>query len=243
MKTSVIIPTYNERESIKKLIEEILKLKTRNIEIIVVDDFSPDGTWKVVKEIARKKKNVHLLLRKGKRGRGLAGKCGFKFALKHNADYIIEMDADFSHNPKDILKLLKKIKNFDIVLGSRAVKGGKEIERGIIRRAITKLANFYIRLLLRLDVKDCNSGFRCFKRKVLEEIDVNNIKSKGPAIIQEVLFKAHLKGFKIAEVPITFVNRKLGRSKLGIRQLIQGYLMVIKLKLSKQINYKQKHNL
>ena len=231
MNIYVIIPTYNEKENITNLINEILKLDIKNLHILVVDDFSPDGTWKIVEEISKKKKNVHLLLRKIKRGRGYAGKDAFIYCLKNKADIIIEMDADFSHDPKYIPLMLKEIKNYDLVLGSRRVKGAKEVGRGIIRRIITYLANLYIRLILGLKVKDCNSGFKCFRRDILEEINPKKIESKGPAIIQEVLFKAHLKGFRIKEIPITFVNRKKGKSKLGISQLAAGYFMVLKLKI------------
>lgn len=231
MKIYVIIPTYNEKENIANLINEILRLDIKNLHILVVDDFSPDGTWKIVEEISKKKDNVNLLLRKIKRGRGYAGKDAFIYCLKNKADLIIEMDADFSHNPKYIPLMLKEIKNYDMVLGSRRVKGAREVGRGVIRIIITYLANLYIRIILGLKVKDCNSGFRCFRRDVLEKINPEKIKSKGPAIIQEVLFKAHLKGFKIKEIPITFVNRTKGKSKLGTSQLAAGYFMVLKLKI------------
>lgn len=230
MKTFVMIPTYNEKENIANLITEILKLKIKNLHIVVVDDNSPDKTWRIVEEISKKNRNVHLLLRKTKRGRGYAGKDGFIYCLKNKADIIIEMDADFSHEPRYIPQMLKEIKNYDIILGSRRVKGAKEIGRGLVRRVITKLANFYIRAMLGIKVKDCNSGFRCFKRKILEKI-AYKLKSKGPAIVQEVLFLAHLKKAKIKEIPIIFVNRKKGTSKLRIKQLALGYLMVLKLKI------------
>lgn len=226
-------PTYNEKENIMNLIDRILKLKIKNLHIVFVDDNSPDGTWKIVQKIAKKKKNVHLLLRKIKRGRGYAGKDGFIYCLTHGADIIIEMDADMSHDPKYIPLMLKELKNADLILGSRRVKGSKEVGRGCIRRIITYFANLYIRILLGLKVKDCNSGYRCFKRKVLEKINLNKIESKGPAIVQEVLFKAHLKGFKIKEIPITFINRTKGKSKLGLKQLAAGYFMVTKLKFLK----------
>ena len=231
MKVFVMIPTYNERESIKNLIDSILKLRIKNLNIVVVDDNSPDGTWKIVEDISKRNKNVHLLLRKKDKGRGVAGRDGFVYCLKQNADVIVEMDADFSHDPKYIPLMLKELKNTDLVLGSRRVKGSKEIGRSPIRRAITNIANLYTRLMLGLKVKDCNSGFRCFKRKVLEKINLQKLESKGPAIVQEVLFKAHLKGFRIKEIPITFANRTKGISKLGIAQLAAGYFMVLKLKI------------
>lgn len=249
MKTFVMIPTYNEKENIANLINEISKLKIKNLHIVVVDDNSPDGTWRIVEEISKtlknqrflghrkskgfssERKNVHLLLRKKNKGRGFAGKDGFIYCLKNNADIIVEMDADFSHNPKYIPIMLKEIKNYDIVLGSRQVKEGKDVGRSFIRKIITKLANLYISIIFGIKVKDCNSGFRCFKREILEKIKLENLESKGPSIVQEVLFKANLKKARIKEIPITFVDRKKGISKLGLKQLMIAYFIVMKLKI------------
>lgn len=230
MKTYVMIPTYNEKENIQELIKKILALKIKNLHIVVIDDNSPDKTADIVKSIANKKKNVHLLLRKTNKGRGAAGKAGYLFCLQHKADTIIEMDADLSHDPKYIPYLLKKTHAADIVLGSRLVQGGKDIGRSVFRQFITKGANLYIRIMLGLTVKDCNSGYRCFKRNALQKINPNTLESKGPAIVQEVLFKGHLKGLSITEIPITFVDRIHGKSKLGLDELIMGYYMVLKLK-------------
>lgn len=231
MKTFVMIPTYNESENIRSLIDGILKLKIKNLHIVVVDDNSPDGTADAVNEMSKNKKNVHLLLRKEDKGRGSAGKDGFIYCLKNGADVIVEMDADMSHDPKYIPSMIKELKNADLVLGSRRVKGSKEIGRSLLRRFVTWGANLYIRVMLGVKVKDCNSGFRCFKRKVLQAISPEKLESKGPAIVQEALFKAHLKGFRIKEIPITFINRTKGHSKLGIAQLAAGYFMVLKLKV------------
>ena len=229
MKTFVMIPTYNEKENIKSLIDKILKLNIKGLRIVVVDDNSPDGTAKIVQDISRKNK-VNLLLRTKDKGRGAAGRDGFVYCLKHGADIVVEMDADMSHDPKYIPKMIDELKEADLVLGSRRVEGAKEIGRSWLRRFVTLGANLYIRLMLGLKVKDCNSGFRCFKRIVLEKINAEKLQSKGPAIVQEVLFKAHLKGFMIKEIPITFVNRTKGKSKLGTPQLAAGYFMVLKLK-------------
>ena len=231
MKPHIMIPTYNEKENIENLINSILKLKINNLHIVVADDNSPDGTWKIVQDISKKQKNVHLLLRKKDKGRGAAGRDGFIYCLKHGADIIVEMDADFSHNPKYIPSMIKELKNADLVLGSRRLKDSKEIGRSWFRIFITLAANLYITLMLGINVKDCNSGFRCFKRKVLEGINIEKLQSKGPAIVQEILFKAQLKKFKIKEMPITFINRTKGKSKLGIPQLAAGYFMILKLKL------------
>ena len=231
MKTFVMIPTYNERENIKNLIDKILKLRIKNLHIAVVDDNSPDGTWRIVHGISQTKKNVHLLLRKKDKGRGYAGRDGFVYCLKHGADVVVEMDADMSHDPKYIPEMLKEIKNYDIVLGSRRAAGAREIGRGLFRRFVTYGANLYIRLMLGIKARDCNSGFRCFTRNIMEKIQPEKLESKGPSIVQEVLFKAHLKNARIKEIPITFVDRTKGASKLGIPQLAAGYFMVLKLKM------------
>ncbi len=235
MKIFIMVPTYNEKENIKTLIDEILKLKIKNLHIVVVDDNSPDNTWKIVQQISKKNKNVHLLLRKSDKGRGSAGRDGFIYCLKHGADIIVEMDADMSHNPKYILVMIKELKNADVILGSRRVKGSKEIGRSQFRRLVTLIANLYITWMLGIRVKDCNSGYRCFKREVLEKIKSEKIESKGPSIVQEVLFKTHLNKFRIKEIPITFINRTKGKSKLGLKQLAAGYFMVLKLKFMKLI--------
>ena len=231
MKPFIMIPTYNERENIKALTDKILNLKIKNLHIVVADDNSPDGTWKIVEDISKKNKNIHLLLRKTDKGRGSAGRDGFIYCLKHGADIVVEMDADMSHDPKYIPALIAGLKDADLVLGSRRLKGSREVGRGLIRQFITWGANLYITLMLGIKVRDCNSGFRCFKRKVLEKIKLGKLESKGPSIVQEVLFKAHLNKFKIREIPITFVNRTKGRSKLGLNQLANGYFMVLKLKM------------
>ena len=231
MKPFVMIPTYNEKDNIGNLIKSILKLRIKNLEIVAVDDNSPDGTAEIVENMSKKNKKIHLLLRTKNKGRGSAGRDGFIYCLKKGADIIIEMDGDFSHDPKYIPLMIEELKDADLVLGSRRVKGAKEVGRSLARRTITRLANFYIRIILGLNVKDCNSGFRCFKREVLERIEPKKLESSGPSIVQEVLFKAHLNGFKIKEVPITFVDRTKGKSKLGLPQLAAGYFMVLKLKI------------
>lgn len=231
MKTFVMIPTYNERENINNLIDKILKLKINNLHVVIVDDNSPDGTADKVQKILKTKKKVHLLLRTSDKGRGAAGKAGFIYCLNHGAGIVIEMDADMSHDPKYIPLMIKELKNADLILGSRRISGGSETGRSLLRKFVTWGANLYIKLMLGIKIKDCNSGFRCFKRKVLEGIDLQKIESRGPSIVQEILFKAHLKGFKIKEIPITFVNRTMGKSKLGFPQLAAGYYMILKLKV------------
>lgn len=230
MESIAIVPTYNEKGTIRELIQAISKF---NLDILVVDDNSPDRTWKIVEETAKKNKKLHLLLRKGERGRGLAGIAGFKYALQRNYKYIIEMDGDFSHDPACIPLFLKKIKSCDMVIGSRLIKGGRQIGRSLIRRLITRLANLYIRSVLGLKVKDCSSGYRCFRRDVLKSINLNRIKSKGPDIVQETLYRCHLKNFRICEIPIVFKERKEGKSKLKLKHIFRSYIRMISLRFSK----------
>ena len=231
MKTIVMLPTYNEAENIRAMIEELQKLKIAGLEILVVDDQSPDGTWKIVHEMQKKDKTLHLLVRTGRRGRGSAGIAGFKKALAMKADVICEMDADFSHDPRALSLLLQALERADMALGSRVVAGGSDVDRPWYRQFITHLANLYTALVLGLPVRDCNSGYRCFRSTVLEGIGLDSLTSRGPGIVQETLYKAHLKGFKIVEVPIAFIERKKGASKFGYRHLYQGYLLILKLRL------------
>lgn len=225
-KTVIVIPTYNERENIEILLKRILQLK-KELEIIVVDDSSPDGTGEIVKEYAEKYKNIKLLQRKEK-GRGTAGIAGFKEALKQNPSFIIEMDADLSHNPETILDMLREIEKADVVIGSRYIEGGGEVNRSILRRFISHLSNIYLRKLLGIKIRDCTSGFRCYRSEVLKEIDLDSLISKGPAIVSEILYKIHLKKFRIKEIPIVYRERERGKSTLNYKILWQTFLETLK---------------
>ena len=230
MKTYVMIPTYNERENIGNLIREILNLKISDIHIVVVDDNSPDGTSEIVKNLSKEHPEVELLLRTTGRGRGSAGIAGFKYALERGADCVVEMDADFSHHPKYIPSFLKAIQGADMVIGSMAIAGGKDVNSGIVRRVITFLAGVYVRIQLGLKIQDVSSGYRCFKRKVLEAIELDSMISTGPSIVSEVFYRAHLKGFSIKEIPIEFADRTHGQTKLNYSVLIKTLFMVLKFK-------------
>jgi len=230
MKVMVIIPTYNERENIDPLLEEIINLH-EDIEALVVDDNSPDGTWRIVEDYSKKNPRIHLLRRTSERGRGLAEVAGFKYALEKEADYILTIDADFSHQPKYIPQFLKKIKDCDVVIGSRFLPGGGEVGRGFARRLITRLAAIYVRVLLGFKVTDPTSGYRCFKKRVLGGIDVDTLRANDPFILTEVLFRCHRKNFRIGETPIVFQDRKAGTSKLNLKILICYLLRVLSLKV------------
>jgi dolichol-phosphate mannosyltransferase len=227
------LPTFNESGNILALSRELLALGPE-VHVLVIDDDSPDRTWSLVQEASKQEPRLHLLHRTRDKGRGASGRDGFVEALRMGARIVIEMDADFSHQPRYIPALIERLESgppeVGLVLGSRAVRGGSDADRGWTRRAITKLANLYIRVLLGVRVRDCNSGFRCWRRETLERIDVARTFSPGPAIVQELLFKTARAGIGIAEVPIEFSNRLHGESTLTFRKLLTGYTTVLRLR-------------
>ena len=229
----VTLPTYNESENILPLVAEILALGP-GFEVVVIDDHSPDGTWKIVEEAARTEPRLHLIHRTQDRGRGRSGRDGFVRALEMGANVVVEMDADFSHQPRYVPQMLRVLNSstppVGLVLGSRGAPGGRDADRGFVRRSITVLANAYIRLFLGVRVRDCNSGFRAWKRSTLEAIRVQDTFSPGPAIVQELLFKTARARIGIAEVPIEFHNRLHGESTLTFRLLLQGFFAVLRLR-------------
>jgi dolichol-phosphate mannosyltransferase len=226
-----VIPTYDEKENITPLLEAIADLSIPGLEALVVDDCSPDGTSEAVETFARGHDFVLLLRREGPRGRGNAGREGYLAALDRGADLILEMDADFSHHPRYLPALIEAAGEYDMVLGSRFVSGGEDADRALWRKIVTLLANFYIRVMFGISVRDANSGYRCFRRQALERIDPASLRSAGPAIIQEVLFRAQRHGLRIGEIPVVFTDRIRGDSKLGFRQLYQGYVAVLRLRM------------
>jgi dolichol-phosphate mannosyltransferase len=230
-RVTILIPTYNEKENIEELIHEILNLSLDyDLTVLVTDDNSPDGTGEIVKQITQKDKRVQVLIRKKRRGRGAAGIDGFKAALRLNPDYVIEMDADLSHQPRFIPLLLENAEACDLVLGSRFIKGGKDLDRNILRKLITFFVRIFLKSQFRIPVKDVSSGFRCFKRKVLERIDLDDLFSVGPSLVLEVLYKAFLMDFTIGEVPIVFIDRKKGKTKLDLLILMETLIMTLKFK-------------
>jgi dolichol-phosphate mannosyltransferase len=230
-KVVVMIPTYNEGGNIEALIQEIRAVPLQHdLFVLVVDDNSPDGTGEIVARLEEEDARVGLLSRKDRRGRGLAGIAGFKKSLTLNPDYVIEMDGDGSHQPRFIPALLEQAREDDVVLGSRYVKGGKDADRPLHRRFITVLVRAFIRRRFHLPVRDVSSGFRCFRREVLEKIGLDDLVSVGPSLVLEILYKAYLLNFRIAEVPIIFVDRKQGQTKLTMRTLVQTLFMTFKFK-------------
>jgi len=230
-KVVVMIPTYNEQENIGALVRDILALPIEyGLSILVVDDDSPDGTAGVIADMGRLDPRVRLLLRLENRGRGSAGIAGFRQALDLGADYVVEMDGDGSHQPVFIPTLLSVAQKRDLVLGSRFVEGGKDADRPPHRRLVTFLVRHFIRRLFAVPVRDVSSGFRCFRRAALEEVGLEDLVSTGPSIVLEILYKAHRLGFTIEEVPIVFIDRKKGKTKLTGLTLWRTLLMAIRIR-------------
>lgn len=223
MKIVVTLPTYNESLNILPLIDSLLSV-SRSLEVLVIDDNSPDGTWRLVGDLAKVNPRVHLLHRTTERGRGTAGIAGFRQALAMGADLVVEMDADWSHHPRFLPALLRGTRKADVVIGSRLVRGGGETGRSAVRTAITHLANGYIRLMHGLPISDCTSGYRVFRRRVLERIDWDKVHSQGPAIVQEVLVAARAMRARMKEVPILFEERRAGKSTFNSKIMLAGII-------------------
>jgi dolichol-phosphate mannosyltransferase len=230
MKTLVIIPTYNEKDNISKVIPLVLK-QDPDIEVLVVDDNSPDGTGKVVEELKASNPRIKLIKREKKSGLGTAYIAGFDYALQNGYDYIFEMDSDFSHDPSYIPDFLKAIRDSDLVLGSRYIRGVNVVNWPITRLLLSYFANVYARWVTGLPVRDSTGGFKCFKREVLEKIGLDNIHSNGYAFQIEMSFRAWKKGFKIKEIPIIFVDRRAGESKMSKKIVREAIWMVWKLRI------------
>ncbi|MBS4027446.1 MAG: polyprenol monophosphomannose synthase [Ignavibacteriales bacterium] len=225
----VITPTYNESENVRQLIDEVLKQDT-SLEILIVDDNSPDGTAKIIKEIQQSNPRVHILERAKKMGLGTAYVAGFKYAIANGFDFMIEMDADFSHNPNELPNFLKLMNEHDLVIGSRYI-GGVRIMNWPIRRLILSYgANVYTRIITGMNIKDATGGFKCFKRKVLEAINLDDVHSNGYAFQIEMNYKAWRKKFRLYEHPIIFMDRTLGQSKMSKNIIYEAIWMVWRLK-------------
>jgi dolichol-phosphate mannosyltransferase len=226
----VIIPTYNERENIDELLRRLLALP-HGLEVLIVDDRSPDGTAAAVREWMARDPRVHLLERAGKLGLGSAYRDGFRYALDHGAEYIFEMDADFSHDPDSIGEFLKHAAEADLVLGSRYLHGVTVVNWPLSRLILSYTANLYSRIVTGLPVADATGGFKCFRRRALEGVRLDRVKSDGYAFQIEMSFKCWKRGFKIKEIPIVFVDRRAGVSKMNRRIIWEAAWMVWRLRL------------
>lgn len=230
MKILIIIPTYNELENLPRLLPEVL-LKNDRINVLIVDDNSPDGTAAFVENEMKNNNRIHLIKRTSKQGLGTAYIAGFKYALQNNFDLIFEMDADFSHDPKEIPRFLEEIKNADLVLGSRYVTGVNVINWPMRRLLLSWFANLYTRIITGMPIHDATGGFKCFRKEVLEAINFDLVKSNGYAFQIEMTFKAWKKGFRVKEIPIIFVDRVKGKSKMSKKIVREAVTMVWKLRM------------
>lgn len=229
MKALVIIPTYNESQNIGIIVPQVLA-KDRAIDVLIVDDNSPDGTGQIADKMVAENNRIKVIHRQEKSGLGTAYKRGFKYALENNYDYIFEMDADFSHDPKYIPHFLEAIKEADLVLGSRYIKGVNVINWPMSRLLLSYYANVYTRIITGLPLKDSTGGFKCFRREVLESIDLDEVKSNGYTFQIEMSFRAWKRGFRLKEIPIIFEDRRVGESKMSKKIVREAVWMVWKLR-------------
>ena len=232
MNTLIISPTYNEKKNISSLIEIILSID-KNYHILIIDDNSPDGTANIVKELQLKYKNLFLEERPGKAGLGTAYKYGFNWALRRNYENIIQMDADLSHDPKEIKEMVRLLNNYDLVIGSRYIDGVSVVHWPIKRLILSYGANVYARIITGLPIKDSTGGFKAWKRKVLDSIDLNGVKSQGYSFQIEMNWRAWQKKFSIFEHPIIFSDRTIGESKMSKKIMFEAVIVIWRMRIWK----------
>ena len=232
MKTLIVTPTYNESKNIKALVDTLFRLNL-DYHILVVDDNSPDGTAKIVKELQKNYNNLHLAERPKKRGLGTAYCFGFKWALERDFDYIVQIDADLSHNPEDVPQMVELLNEHDLVIGSRYCEGISVVNWPLRRLFLSYGANLYSRIVTGVKIKDLTAGFKAWRRKVLEDIDYDNIRSQGYAFQIEMNFHAERKGYKIYEHPIIFIDRTIGESKMSRKIMFETAYLVWQFRLWK----------
>ena len=236
MYPTIILPTYNERENLAGIIKEIFAVGIKNLKIIIVDDNSPDGTGQLADELAEQYRNVSVLHRARKEGLGKAYIAGFQQALSDpDCSFVFEMDADFSHQPKYLPHFLDRIQQADVVIGSRYIADGCVKNWGLMRRFISKFANSTTRLILGVPISDLTGGFKCFRRKVLEQLNYEHIESSGYNFQIEINYKVYKKHFRIAEIPIIFVERRAGKSKFNVAIMLESFWKVLVLKFFRKV--------
>lgn len=228
LKYLIIIPTYNEADNIAKLLQEILQLPN-NFEILIIDDNSSDGTGDIVKALAKKNDRISIIERPSKLGYATAVIEGFKYGINNSFDAVIQMDADFSHNPSYLPEFVNQSKHHQVVIGSRYIKDGGVINWPLKRKMLSYCANIYVRLLTGIGIHDATSGYRCIHREVLENIDFNLIKSQGYAFLIENSFLFWKNKYRVKEISITFVERVKGSSKISKKIIIEAFFIVLRL--------------
>lgn len=227
----VIIPTYNEIKNIEKVLDVVFWLGIENLDVLIIDDNSPDGTAEFIKQYMKNQNSLFMIQRSGKLGLGTAYVTGFRYALERDYQYIFEMDADLSHDPREIPNFLSAMNKADLVIGSRYLTGVNVINWPLVRLFISVIASKYTRFITGLPIHDCTSGFKCFNRRVLEAIPLEEVSSSGYSFQIEMNFKAWKRGFKIQEIPIIFHDRTEGASKMSKRIIMEAVFVVWKLKL------------
>lgn len=233
MKTVIVIPTYNEKDNLPKLVERIFSQNLADIQVVVVDDNSPDGTGRLADQLCATYPGLRALHRSEKGGLGPAYIAGFRHALAAGAELIMEMDADWSHDPKYLPDFFRAIATADVVLGSRYISGGGVSNWGMSRRLISRFGNIYARLILGMPYRDLTGGYKCFRRAVLEKIDLGKLSSVGYNFQIETTYRAHQAGFKIVEVPIVFVERAAGSSKFSLKIMLESFWKVLLLRFQR----------
>lgn len=226
----IVIPTYNEIENLTPITEAVLGITPETVHVLVVDDGSPDGTGKMADELAKKNPRLHVLHRTQKQGLGPAYIAGFRWGFQNNFDQIIEMDADFSHHPRYLPTMLELLNKHDYVLGSRNVPGGGTVNWGVLRKIISRGGSAYARMILGVPVRDFTGGFNGWNRKVLEGINLDTMESGGYSFQIELKYRAYRKGFRYVEFPIIFEDRRVGKSKMSTKIVIEALSMVPKLR-------------
>ena len=232
MRTLTIIPTYNERENLPRLVAALLKEEPA-LEVLVIDDASPDGTGDIAESLAGDTSHVQVLHREGKLGLGTAYVVGFEYALEHGYERIVQMDADFSHRPEDVPRLLRATEFADVAIGSRNIEGGRVENWSLLRRCVSKGGSLYARILLNLPIKDCTAGFKCLRREVLEAVDFSGLRSNGYGFQVEMNHLCHAAGFRIVEIPVVFPDLRVGNSKMSADIFVDAALLVLKLRWQK----------
>ena len=236
MKTLIVTPTYNERKNIHELVSTLFELNP-DFHILVVDDSSPDGTAEIVEELQADCANLHLLSRNEKTGLGSAYIAGFNYALERDYEAVVQMDADMSHDPKDVPLLIEAIENADLAIGSRYISGINVVNWPLQRLIISYGANIYTRLVTRLPVRDATGGFKCWRREALEAINLDGVRSQGYSFQIEMTYRAWLKGFRITEIPIIFVDRTIGESKMTRSIMLEAAVMIPRLRIWKLLGW------
>jgi dolichol-phosphate mannosyltransferase len=226
MKAIVCIPTYNEKDNIEAIVSAVLQVTESGTHVLVIDDNSPDGTGEIVQRMQSSQPRLHLLSRANKEGLGRAYIAGFKWALENGYDVIVEMDADFSHRPEDLVKVLKAIEPVDFAIGSRYVNGGRTVNWGLLRKIISRGGSLYTRLILGYPLADWTGGFNAWKKETLHVIDLDRVKSNGYSFQIELKYRALKAGCRGVEVPIVFEDRRVGQSKMTMKIVTEAFTRV-----------------